>query len=87
VRLLRAAGVSIGSVVLLVLGNSTSGGNLPRDFLPSWLHPLSEILPVGVGVRALDGLAYFHHDGLVTAIAILGRWLSRASPRSSHATG
>lgn len=76
VRLLGGAGVSIGSVVLLVLGNSTSGGSLPTAFLPAWLHPLSRILPVGVGVRALDGLAYFHHDGLVTALVVLSAWIA-----------
>jgi len=76
VRLLGAAGVGLASVVLLVLGNSTSGGSLPRAFLPSWLHPFSEVLPVGVGVRALNGLAYFHHDGLLTGIAILGGWIA-----------
>lgn len=75
VRLLGGAGVSLGSVVLLVLGNSTSGGSLPTDFLPAWLYPLSKILPVGVGVRALDGLAYFHHDGLLTAVLVLSAWI------------
>lgn len=75
VRLLGGAGVSLGSVVLLVLGNSTSGGSLPRDFLPGWLRPLSEILPVGVGVRALDGLAYFNDDGLAEAVCILSAWI------------
>ena len=75
VRLLGGAGVSLGSVVLLVLGNSTSGGSLPTAFLPAWLHPLSGILPVGVGVRALDGLAYFHHDGLITALVVLSAWI------------
>jgi hypothetical protein len=76
VRLLGAAGVGLASVVLLVLGNSTSGGSLPRAFLPPWLHPFSEVLPVGVGVRALNGLAYFHHDGLLSGIAILGGWIA-----------
>ena len=75
VRVLGGAGVSLGSVVLLVLGNSTSGGSLPTDFLPAWLYPLSRILPVGVGVRALDGLAYFHHDGLLTAVLVLSGWI------------
>jgi hypothetical protein len=76
VRYLGNAGISLGSVVLLVLGNSTGGGNLPTVFLPTWLHPLSQILPVGVGVRALDGIAYFHHDGLYTAIAVLTGWIA-----------
>jgi hypothetical protein len=75
VRLLGRAGVPLASVVLLILGNSTSGGSLPTSFLPPWLHPLSEILPVGVGVRALDGLAYFQDDGAITALAVLSGWI------------
>jgi hypothetical protein len=76
VRLFGGAGVTLGSIVLLVLGNSTSGGSLPPVFLPGWLRPLSGILPVGVGVRALGGLSYFHNDGLVTAVAVLGTWIA-----------
>jgi hypothetical protein len=75
VQLLGGAGVSLGAVLLLILGNSTSGGSLPAEFLPGWLHPLSEALPVGVGLRAVDGVAYFHGDGLGTAIAVLAAWV------------
>jgi hypothetical protein len=75
VRLLGGAGVVLGAVLLLILGNSTSGGSLPAEFLPGWLHPLSEVLPVGVGVRAVDGVAYFHNDGLGTAIVVLAAWV------------
>lgn len=76
IRLLGRAGVSVSAVVLVILGNSTSGGVLPRDFLPGWLHPLSQVLPVGVGVRAVDGLAYFRDDGLVTGLAVLLGWIA-----------
>jgi hypothetical protein len=75
VRIFGGAGASLAAVILLVLGNSTSGGVVPTAFLPGWLHPLSEILPVGPGVRALYGLAYFHDDGLITAVAILIAWI------------
>lgn len=76
IRLLGAPGVGVGAVLLVVLGNSTSGGVLPRDFLPGWLHPLSEVLPVGVGVRAVNGLAYFRDDGLITGLAVLLGWIA-----------
>jgi hypothetical protein len=74
VRLLGPLGASLASVVLLVFGNSTSGGVLPTAFLPEWLHPFSQPLPVGVGVRALWGVAYFRHDGLVSSVLILCGW-------------
>lgn len=74
-RMLGAVGIPLSAVVLLVFGNSTSGGILPPDFLPDWLHPLAYVLPSGVGVRAVDGVAYFHHDGLTTGVPILVGWI------------
>jgi hypothetical protein len=75
VRLVGSVGLSLASVVLLTLGNSTSGGTMPAQYLPGWLRPLSEILPVGVGVRAIQGTAYFHNEGLARGIAVLAVWI------------
>lgn len=75
IRWTGAAGAGLASVVLLTLGNSTSGGVMPAPYLPGWLHPLSEVLPVGAGVRAIQGLAYFHHDGLERGIIVLAVWI------------
>ncbi|GHG53862.1 ABC transporter permease [Streptomyces griseocarneus] len=70
-----SAGAGLASVVLLTLGNATSGGVMPAPYLPGWLHPLSDVLPVSAGVRAIQGLAYFHHDGLGRGIAVLAAWI------------
>ncbi|MFD3538205.1 ABC transporter permease [Streptomyces sp. NPDC058662] len=70
-----SAGAAIASVVLLIFGNATSGGVMPAFYLPDWLHPLSGVLPVGAGVRALQGMSYFHNDGLWSALAILTAWI------------
>ncbi|MHA6763896.1 ABC transporter permease [Streptacidiphilus sp. PAMC 29251] len=74
-RLFGPAGISLSAIVLLILGNSSSGGILPADYLPGWLHPLHAILPVGVGVRAIQGVAYFRHDGLASGVTILVAWV------------
>ncbi|MET9659036.1 ABC transporter permease [Streptomyces sp. NPDC006510] len=74
-RLFGKAGMSLASVVLLTFGNSTSGGTLPSAYLPGWLQPLSEILPVGVGVRALQGVSHFNNDGLTIGIVVLTAWI------------
>jgi ABC-type multidrug transport system permease subunit len=74
-RLFGSAGVSLASILLLILGNASSGGVLPAAYLPSWLHPLSEVLPVGVGVRAMQGLSGFQNDGLTRALVILPLWV------------
>ncbi|MGC5005296.1 ABC transporter permease [Streptomyces sp. DT203] len=74
VRSLGVLGSSAAAVLFMTVGNATSGGSLPTEFLPAWLEPFSAVLPVGVGVRAVSGLAYFHGDGVVSGIAILTAW-------------
>lgn len=74
-----AAGTPLSSLLLLILGNATSGGVLPAVFLPGWLAPLHAILPVGAGVRAIQGVAYFQNDGLGRGIAILLLWVGTCS--------
>jgi hypothetical protein len=74
-RLFGRAGMSLAAVVLLTFGNSTSGGTLPTAYLPGWLRPLSEILPVGVGVRAVQGLSHFNNDGLTAGVCVLAAWI------------
>jgi hypothetical protein len=78
-RLFGAAGMSLAAILMLILGNATSGGIMPPAYLPSWLRPLSEILPVGVGVRAIQGLSRFHDDGFTQAMIILPVWLLGAA--------
>jgi hypothetical protein len=75
IRVAGRAGVAVGSIALLTLGNATSGGVLPACFLPGWLRPLSFVLPPGVAVRAIDGVAYFGNAGLTEGIAILAAWV------------
>ncbi|MFE4174884.1 ABC transporter permease [Streptomyces sp. NPDC056909] len=74
VRGLGVLGSSTAAVVFMTVGNATSGGSLPAEFLPGWLEPFSAVLPVGVGVRAVNGLAYFHGDGVINGVAILTGW-------------
>lgn len=76
IRIFGPVGVLLGSIFMLVMGNATSGGVLPPDFLPGWLEPLASVMPAGVGVRALDGLAYFHNDGLTRGVVILCAWIA-----------
>ncbi|MGX5654055.1 hypothetical protein ACWKWC_04715 [Geodermatophilus nigrescens] len=73
-RLIGSAGTFVTSVGLLILGNATSTGNLPAEYLPGWLQPLAGILPPGVAVRALRGVTYFEGDGVARAYVVLGLW-------------
>jgi hypothetical protein len=73
-RTIGSAGTFVTSLGLVILGNATSTGNLPAEYLPPWLHPLAEVLPPGVAVRALRGATYFSDDGVARAIWVLGLW-------------
>ncbi|WP_329459749.1 ABC transporter permease [Streptomyces sp. NBC_01497] len=73
-RLFGPAGVMLSTIMLLIFGNATCGGVLPAPYLPDWLHPLHAILPVGAGVRAIQGVSYFRSDGLATGLIVLGLW-------------
>jgi hypothetical protein len=73
-RLIGSAGTFVTSVGLLILGNATSTGNLPAEYLPGWLQPLASVLPPGVAVRALRGVTYFEGDGVARACWVLGLW-------------
>ncbi len=73
-RLIGSAGTFVTSVGLLILGNATSTGNLPAEYLPGWLEPLAGVLPPGVAVRALRGATYFEGDGVGRALWVLGLW-------------
>ncbi|MGW0086252.1 ABC transporter permease [Streptomyces sp. NPDC003393] len=76
--IMRAAGSAatlLAPALLLILGNATSGGTLPPEYLPSLLRPLSGLLPVGLGVRALQGTSYFHGAGYLRGITVLTVWV------------
>ncbi|MEU1597354.1 ABC transporter permease [Streptomyces sp. NPDC005708] len=75
IRIFGPIGVPLGSIFMLVMGNATSGGVLPPSFLPGWLQPLASVMPAGVGVRAINGLAYFHNDGVADGVTILSAWV------------
>ncbi|MFD5063369.1 ABC transporter permease [Streptomyces sp. NPDC058394] len=76
IRIFGPIGVLLASIFMIVMGNASSGGVLPPEFLPGWLKPLASVMPPGVGVRALDGIAYFHHDGLVSGVVVLSAWIA-----------
>ena len=79
VRFLRQAGQLVAAVLLVTLGGASSGAVLPSVYLPGWLHPLASALPPGVAVRALQGMSYFHNDGLTAGVIILCAWIVASS--------
>jgi len=74
-RVMGAVGTMAATALLLILGNATGGGTLPVAYLPDWLRPLSEVLPVGLGIRALQGISYFNDDGFSIGVTLLAVWI------------
>jgi hypothetical protein len=74
-RLMGAAGQLVAAVLLVTLGGASSGAVLPPPYLPGWLRPLASSLPPGLAVRALQGMSYFHNDGLASGVIILSAWI------------
>ncbi|WP_393101348.1 hypothetical protein [Streptomyces sp. LN325] len=65
----------VASVLLLILGNATSGGILPATFLPAWLSPLAELLAPAAAIQALRDAAYFDNAHLTGSLVALVAWV------------
>jgi len=74
-RVFGMLGITLGSMLLLTLGNASSAAVFPPALLPEWLAPFSYILPPGAGVRALSGASYFGGGGVLLGVAVLLGWI------------
>ncbi|MEU9318297.1 hypothetical protein [Streptomyces sp. NPDC048295] len=69
-----SVGVPISTLLLLTVGNSTSGASIGQDLLPSAARVLSDILPPGAAVRAITDLSYFNGAHAGVALLTLTAW-------------
>ncbi len=74
-RVFGLLGITLGSMLLLTLGNASSAAVFPPDLLPGWLEPFAYVLPPGAGVRALAGTSYFDGGGVALGVAVLLAWI------------
>lgn len=75
-RVFGLLGITLGSMLLLTLGNAASAAVFPPALLPGWLEPFAFILPPGAGVRALAGAAYFEGGGVLLGVTVLVAWIA-----------
>jgi hypothetical protein len=71
------AGTSVSLVLILVLialGNPSSGGPVPRPLLNSFYSGLNPILPQGAALSALRGVEYFGNQGIIPGLLSLLTW-------------
>jgi hypothetical protein len=67
-------GIPLATLLLLTVGNSTSGATIGTDLMPSGARTLSALLPPGAAVRAIADLSYFQSSHLLAPLATLILW-------------
>lgn len=71
----KAAGTALAGIILILLGNASSGSVIGSSFLPQPFRALSPVLPAGAGLEALRSGLYFDGAGLTWSAAALGLWV------------
>lgn len=74
-RVFGMLGITLGSLLLLTMGNASSATVFPPALLPEWLEPFAYVLPPGAGVRALSGASYFGGGGVFLGVVVLLGWI------------
>jgi hypothetical protein len=70
-RLLGQAGIGIGAVLFLVIGNPASGNGTAPELLPGFWRWISQLMPPGAGGTGLRNTSYFDGAALGQPILVL----------------
>lgn len=74
--LLGIAGIGIGAVTMMLIGNPLSGTATAPEMLPGWSGTLGQLLPPGAGGRLLRSTAFFDGRGATQALTVLVAWIA-----------
>lgn len=80
-----AAGLGVGAVVTLLLGNPLSGLTSAPELLPSGWGAFGQLLPQGANATLLRSTAYFDGAGATTAIVVLACWAAAGAALTAFA--
>ncbi len=69
------AGVGVAGLVLILLGNASSGSVIGSAFLAQPFRSLSPVLPAGPGLEATRSTLYFEGAGLGWSLWTLALWI------------
>src|SRR6266511_3696 len=72
--LLGDPGIALATLLLVILGNATSGGVVAASFLPGGFRQLSPALPTGAATKALGHMDYFDPGAALGPVAVLAAW-------------
>lgn len=73
---LGIAGIGIGAVAMMLIGNPLSGTATAPEMLPGWSGTLGQLLPPGAGGQLLRSTAFFDGRGAGHAIIVLLTWIA-----------
>ncbi|MBZ9637873.1 hypothetical protein [Streptomyces sp. PSKA30] len=76
---LGPVGVPVATLLLLTLGNATSGAIIGADLLPAAARAVSALLPPGAAVRAITDLSYFNGAHATGPAITLALWAAVAA--------
>ncbi|MEE4546854.1 ABC transporter permease [Streptomyces sp. V4-01] len=93
----RTAGLLAGAMLMVLIGNATSGATTAPELLPTAIGWIGRLLPPGAGAGALRGTAFFDGHGIGRDITVLAVWIvlgllmtvlgARRAQRSGHPHG
>ncbi|MFD7441704.1 hypothetical protein [Streptomyces sp. NPDC059909] len=72
-------GVPVATLLLLTVGNATSGATIGADLLPASARAISALLPPGAAVRATTDLSYFNGAHAAGPVITLALWAAIAA--------
>ena len=75
-ELFGRAGIGVAGLVLILLGNASSGSVVGGAFLPQPFRWLSFGLPAGSGLDAVKSVLYFGGDGAGRRLGTLAVWVA-----------
>ncbi|MFB9662330.1 hypothetical protein ACFQS3_06385 [Glycomyces mayteni] len=75
-KLLGTAGIAVGAVVVMLVGNPISGLTSAPELLPAPWGEVGQYLTPGAGATLLRSTAYFDGAGAQTAVWVLAAWLA-----------
>ncbi|WP_030177152.1 hypothetical protein [Streptomyces sp. NRRL S-813] len=67
-------GIPVATLLLLTVGNATSGATIGADLLPSAARAVSALLPPGAAVRVITDLSYFDGAHAARPVGTLALW-------------
>ena len=73
--LLGYAGIGIGAVAMMLIGNPLSGTATAPEMLPGWSGALGQLLPPGAGGQLLRSTAFFDGRSASHAVTVLAAWV------------